>query len=188
LLLGASSSGYAFTGREWDSETGLFYYRARYYNPIAGRFITEDPIGLRGGTQVLALYGANRPTVVTDPSGTNILVLVLPGLIGATTPAWVLPVAAAGAAVATGILVAELLKPYLASDESEGAQDKKLTPGEIRELEKHGVDVHELKGGRKTGQFDLYKDKSGNIKIKPKGGSGPGEDTGLNINEICWKQ
>lgn len=35
---------YAFTGREWDAETGLYYYRARYYDPRIGRFISEDPI------------------------------------------------------------------------------------------------------------------------------------------------
>jgi RHS repeat-associated protein len=35
---------YGFTGREWDSETGLYYYRARYYDPRIGRFISKDPI------------------------------------------------------------------------------------------------------------------------------------------------
>jgi RHS repeat-associated protein len=39
----------AFTGREWDPETGLSYFRARYYDPRLGRFISEDPIGLAGG-------------------------------------------------------------------------------------------------------------------------------------------
>src|SRR5205823_2701753 len=43
-----SSSLYQFTGREQDG-TGLMYYRARYYAPEWGRFISEDPIGLAGG-------------------------------------------------------------------------------------------------------------------------------------------
>ena len=34
----------SFTGREWDEETGLYYYRARYYDPEVGRFISFDPI------------------------------------------------------------------------------------------------------------------------------------------------
>jgi RHS repeat-associated protein len=34
---------FQYTGREWDSETGLYYYRARYYEPQARRFISEDP-------------------------------------------------------------------------------------------------------------------------------------------------
>ncbi|RLB64022.1 MAG: hypothetical protein DRH08_10290 [Deltaproteobacteria bacterium] len=40
-------SGY--TGREHDRETGLRYYRARYYDGEVGRFISEDPIGFLGG-------------------------------------------------------------------------------------------------------------------------------------------
>lgn len=35
---------YTFTGREWDKEIGLYYYRARYYDPKVGRFISFDPI------------------------------------------------------------------------------------------------------------------------------------------------
>ncbi len=34
---------YTFTGREWDKEIGLYYYRARYYDPEVGRFVTPDP-------------------------------------------------------------------------------------------------------------------------------------------------
>jgi RHS repeat-associated protein len=36
---------FAYTGREWDSETGQYYYRARYYDAAVGKFISEDPIG-----------------------------------------------------------------------------------------------------------------------------------------------
>jgi len=43
------SSRYQFTGREFDSFTGLQYNRARWYHPQIGRFISEDPIGFRGG-------------------------------------------------------------------------------------------------------------------------------------------
>jgi RHS repeat-associated protein len=46
---GATTPGYAYTGREWDPETGLYYYRARYFDPKIGRFISEDPIGFEGG-------------------------------------------------------------------------------------------------------------------------------------------
>jgi RHS repeat-associated protein len=58
----------AFTGREWDPEIGLHYYRARYYDPKVGRFISEDPIGFRGGVDFYT-YVLNRPTVLADPSG-----------------------------------------------------------------------------------------------------------------------
>jgi len=67
-LQGSATSGYAFTGREWDSESSLYYYRARYYDPKIGRFISEDPIGRLGGSNYYA-YGANRPTRSGDPLG-----------------------------------------------------------------------------------------------------------------------
>jgi len=67
LELGATS-GYAFTGREWDSEVGLYYYRARYYDPKIGRFLSEDPIGFDGGINFYAYVG-NDPTDLTDPLG-----------------------------------------------------------------------------------------------------------------------
>lgn len=39
---------YGYTGREWDRELGLYYYRARYYDPVEGRFVSKDPIGIGG--------------------------------------------------------------------------------------------------------------------------------------------
>ncbi|MBO0609208.1 RHS repeat-associated core domain-containing protein [Myceligenerans salitolerans] len=66
-----------FTGRQ-DDGTGLTYHRARYYHPELGRFISEDPIGLAGGTNLYA-YAANAPTSYTDPTGTNPLLLACAG-------------------------------------------------------------------------------------------------------------
>jgi len=63
-------------------------------------------------------------------------------------------------------------------------EDKKLTPGEINKLKGAGIDPEELKGGKATGKLDLFKDRKGNIIIKPKDGSGPGEPTGININKL----
>jgi RHS repeat-associated protein len=37
---------YLFTGRNYDSETGLYYYRARYYKPAIGRFLQPDPVSM----------------------------------------------------------------------------------------------------------------------------------------------
>ncbi len=65
---GVSAPGFAFTGREWDPETGLYYYRARYYDPTVGRFISEDPIGFRGGINFYA-YVAGSPVNTVDPDG-----------------------------------------------------------------------------------------------------------------------
>jgi RHS repeat-associated protein len=58
-----------YTAREWDKETGLYYYRARYYDPMVGRFIGKDPIGFKGGDVNLYAYVQNNPIRYTDPSG-----------------------------------------------------------------------------------------------------------------------
>lgn len=65
---GGSVSGYAFTGREWDSEFELFYDRARYYSPERARFLSEDPAGMIDGPN-MSSYAANAPTRYVDPSG-----------------------------------------------------------------------------------------------------------------------
>ena len=61
---------YGFTGREPDAETGLHYYRARYYDSKLGRFLNEDPIGLHGGIDLYAYVG-NDPIKHVDPSGNS---------------------------------------------------------------------------------------------------------------------
>src|SRR5678815_1392652 len=64
----ASANAAQFTGRENDG-TGLYYYRARYYAPDLGRFISEDPLGFGGGDANLYAYVGNRPTSANDPLG-----------------------------------------------------------------------------------------------------------------------
>ena len=60
---------YRFAGREWDPESGLYYMRARYYDPQLGRWVSEDPIGLGGGDGNLFQYAGGDPVNGTDPSG-----------------------------------------------------------------------------------------------------------------------
>ncbi|MEM0571856.1 RHS repeat-associated core domain-containing protein, partial [Salmonella enterica] len=54
-------------GQQYDEESGLYYNRHRYYNPGQGRYITQDPIGLRGGWN-LYQYPLN-PVHYIDPLG-----------------------------------------------------------------------------------------------------------------------
>ena len=60
---------YFFTGREYDSETGFYFYRARYYDPQVGRFISMDPLSFAAGDSNLYRYVGNHPTSATDPTG-----------------------------------------------------------------------------------------------------------------------
>lgn len=64
----SSITRYAYTGREWDEEAGLYYYRARWYDSQQGRFISEDPIGLEGGINLYG-YVENDPVNAIDPLG-----------------------------------------------------------------------------------------------------------------------
>jgi RHS repeat-associated protein len=57
---------FLFTGREFDKDTGLYYYRARYYNPYIGRFLQTDPAG--EGINGYA-YCDNDPIGFVDPDG-----------------------------------------------------------------------------------------------------------------------
>ena len=65
---GTSPNVLGYTGRELDSETGLYYYRARYYDPEIGRFLSEDPLGFEAGVNFYA-YVSNNPINRKDPSG-----------------------------------------------------------------------------------------------------------------------
>ncbi len=62
---------FQYTGREFDSETGLYYDRARYYDASVGRFISEDPIGFQGGIDFYA-YTLNNPVNWIDPFGLEV--------------------------------------------------------------------------------------------------------------------
>lgn len=65
----AESTRYLFTGREHDAQTDLYYYRARFYDSIKGRFVSEDPLRsmLLFGNNYQYVY--NSPQHFTDPSG-----------------------------------------------------------------------------------------------------------------------
>ena len=65
---GSLTNPFRYTGREFDTETGLYYYRARYYDPSGGRFINEDPLEFDGGVNFYA-YVRNEAPNLTDPTG-----------------------------------------------------------------------------------------------------------------------
>ena len=71
----ATSAGtvslFGFTG-QLQINTGLYYYRARFYDSNSGRFLSEDPTGLNGGDANLYRYSGNSPALVTDPSGNGL--------------------------------------------------------------------------------------------------------------------
>jgi RHS repeat-associated protein len=59
---------FRYTARQFDSSTALYYYRARYYDPMTGRFLSEDPTRFPGTVNVYR-YVLNNPMNIVDPSG-----------------------------------------------------------------------------------------------------------------------
>ena len=57
-----------FAGQYYDQETGLHYNYYRYYDPGTGRYLTSDPVGLRGGLNTY-LYANSNPLIFIDPFG-----------------------------------------------------------------------------------------------------------------------
>lgn len=62
---GVPGNIFAFTGREWDGDSDLYYYRSRYYEPEIGRFLQEDQLFSAN----LYAYVSNNPVNMRDPSG-----------------------------------------------------------------------------------------------------------------------
>jgi RHS repeat-associated protein len=61
-----------YTSRENDN-TGLYYYRARYYDPVLKRFVSSDPIGLAGGLNTYS-YVRGSPVIFADPNGLDVTI------------------------------------------------------------------------------------------------------------------
>jgi RHS repeat-associated protein len=86
----SSNNELGYTGRE-DDGTGVYYYRARYYHPALQRFISEDPIGIRGGDVNFYAYVANNPLGQRDPLGLQAVPIPGPGAIPIPFPPVFIP-------------------------------------------------------------------------------------------------
>ncbi len=62
---GSSANDWLFTGEQHDTDSDLYYLRARHYDPATGRFLGQDPLGIGNGYS----YVGNNPVNYVDPSG-----------------------------------------------------------------------------------------------------------------------
>lgn len=86
IVAGDSSTTFGYTGEQYDDESGLMYLRARYYDPMIGRFITVDPYLGRLAepvTQNRYIYVHNNPLGLIDPSG-NAVNFIFQAVFGCT--------------------------------------------------------------------------------------------------------
>jgi len=107
---GSAQTRYGYTGRERDPDTGLLYYRARFYDSQVGRFIGEDPIGLDGGINPYS-YVKNEPLRFMDPLGLTRCNRVLGTLAGAMIGAGAGGLLGEGASIGAGGLVGSVAGP-----------------------------------------------------------------------------
>ncbi len=68
---------FLFTGREFDQQTNLYYYRARYYSPSLGRFLQRDPLSYAADSN-LYRYVINNPVNAIDPLGLDVIGMNIP--------------------------------------------------------------------------------------------------------------
>lgn len=211
VLNRALRDGPGYTGHEEDPATGFSYMDQRYYDPQVGGFLSSDPIDISttdGSNFNRYWYANDNPYRYTDPDGRQVgEVPVVVAACAASPPcaaAVVTGAAALGvAAKKAGDSAAKYYdhvmqskqskahdgssqaeKPKSAQGDRNPADDQRLSGGEVKKLDDAGHDVHELKGGKNASKQDLFKDKKGNVYVKPKSGKGPGEPTGINLKDL----
>ena len=64
---------YGWKGREWIPGPNIYYNRARFYDPVLGRFMSQDPLGYEGGDSNLYSFAWNNPRNWNDPKGLSAL-------------------------------------------------------------------------------------------------------------------
>ncbi len=202
------------TGKPLDDATGLTYLGARYCDSKIGRFMAMDPVGVdpvnMHSFNRYALVN-NNPYKYVDPDGefSQLILCVTPlSCLGVLTLSALTFITAKNAldntaeiignnsgSISSGTFPGVLNESADDGDgdsnsekDSDTSSNKgdlgKLTKGDIKKLKDNDIDPEELKGGKRTGKLDLFKDKKGNVIIKPKDGSGPGEETGINLKDL----
>jgi RHS repeat-associated protein len=111
---------YCYTAREFDSHD-LYYYRARYYDPSIGRFISKDPIEFMAGDFNFYRYVGNDPINYTDPSG--LVTAVLGGEAGGALGTMVLPGIGTVIGAVAGTIVGGLIGWWMVSDSDEAKSE-----------------------------------------------------------------
>jgi uncharacterized protein RhaS with RHS repeats len=139
----------------------LYYYRTRYYSPPAGRFLSEDVVGLNGGINLYA-YARGNPTGYNDPRGTN--TAVIGAEIGAEVGTVVWPgvgtvvgaVVGAVAGAVAGYYIADKLSNVFFNKPGNESRPNDAPTG-TKPIDQTGLgrgDIHDVKDGIGAGAKD----------------------------------
>jgi RHS repeat-associated protein len=170
---------HTYTGKEFDAETGLYYYGARYYDPVIGRFISVDPADANPSNPQSwnrYVYSLNNPYRYVDPDGKLVWDVIDIACFGysvyrfADDPSWstaldlgldaagLLPVVPAlGTMKRAGTLLQKAAKADEVLDAAKVAGKRKLAKGA-----RHPEVKKALKKGNK-----VHKEFAENVKKKP---------------------
>jgi RHS repeat-associated protein len=155
-----SSYPFQYTGR-FSISPSLYYYRTRYYSPPAGRFLSEDVVGLNGGINLYA-YARGNPTGYNDPRGTN--TAVIGAEIGAEVGTVVWPgvgtvvgaVVGAVAGAVAGYYIADKLSNVFFNKPGNESRPNDAPTG-TKPIDQTGLgrgDIHDVKDGIGAGAKD----------------------------------
>ncbi|HFZ1500239.1 TPA: RHS element core protein [Citrobacter freundii] len=165
-------------GQQYDEETGLYYNRYRYYDPLLGRYITQDPIGLEGGWNVYQ-YPLD-PVTDTDPLGLFVPLVIGGYYLSAQAVAWISTGLFAAAVVSTPAGKQALTNTANSlsnckSDPPEDPCDKKLDKSLLSKaniFDPHQVKRDWMGDKAQISRFDLCGCKDGRVVIKAQGCKG----------------
>ena len=180
-VTGSNTSNFNYENQQMDSEMGLYYLRARSYDPTLGSFTSRDPINgtLKDPqTQNGYNYANDNPINISDPSG----------LFGLSDIGNIF----GGIANAIQMVGYNAYSSWNSAENGyctpvpgiagikDTAQYKKLSDQQIQQLKRAGYDIHVIKD--QNGALDLYySPKTGEVFTKPVGGGGMAEPVGINI-------
>jgi RHS repeat-associated protein len=119
---GSLTNPFRYTAREFDSETSLYYMRARYFDPATGRFISEDPITFSGGINFYR-YAKNNPVNLVDPFGLSPGAPAIPFPIPWIPPYPIVSPIVRGVGGLIGLILGELVFP-----DATGIDDARAIP------------------------------------------------------------
>jgi RHS repeat-associated protein len=173
---------YLFTGRRYDPETGWYYYRSRYLDPLAGRFATRDTLGLWGDPASLGntyTYAGANPATHEDPMGEAILIRMHRVIGDTTTEGW----------ASKGYFIADSFsfgveREMKESGEKGGTEDINIGVGELQECTvSKSMDTASMD----LAQFAINGNSPGQAEIDFVEVAGGGEASGKPLNYLQYK-